>query len=62
MRPKFEDGSHVLNCQGHVPGGRAHKMPAQKRKCSCRESNPGLQGLTGLTVKDVTTTPPESHL
>ena len=26
------------------------------------ESNPGLQVLTSLAVKNVTTTPPESHL
>ena len=42
--------------------GRGPVKMAQKRKCSCQDLHPCLPGLTSLAVKDVTTTPPESHL
>ena len=42
MRPKFEDGIHVSNCQRHVPGGGGVKMTPKKKK-KRNAPDPGLQ-------------------
>ena len=66
MRSKFEDGSHVITardtCLEEGPCKNA-SLPPKKEKENAPARNRTQVGMPDyFSVKDVTTTPPESHL